>query len=147
MVEAFEDMTSAPGLWSSYDRESHPALDACLRNSNAESPKATGTDQATLIETLVVEREDTKTTGIAEGYLVVSNISKKQNIQSLIKVAIAFGIENIIIVGQPHFDINTCAPVNIPDVAERLTFHRMSDLVECRAFLGSINARCYCIVF
>lgn len=79
MCEAFEDMTSCPGLWSHY--ESHPLYDPPAHQSKG----AAGSDE------LTADAE------VSEGFLVISNISKKQNIKSLIAIAISFGIENVII--------------------------------------------------
>ena len=88
MAEAFEDMTSCPGLWSDY--ASHP----WYKKPNAEE---------TLLPNEEVGRapnaEDQSATGVSTvgGYLVISNISKKENVKKMISVAVAFGIENVVI--------------------------------------------------
>jgi hypothetical protein len=146
MCEAFEDVTSMPGLWSNYDKAAHPNFGLSPDESAADVSQ---NNQA--------------------GYLVIANISKKDNIRRLISLAVAYGIENVVIgmsclakcvklvrnrefllgctpllpVGQPHFDLATHAPPEsqVPDLAARVAFHRMSDLSECKTFLHERNTR------
>mmetsp|Transcript_4897 Transcript_4897/g.6342 ORF Transcript_4897/g.6342 Transcript_4897/m.6342 type:complete len:169 (+) Transcript_4897:79-585(+) len=81
---------------------------------------------------------------ILPSYLVIANISKKQNIRTLITVAVAFGIDNILIVGQPNFEVNTHVAVSkLSYVEERIQFHRVCDLKACRQFLTDRNIRLY----
>jgi len=80
-----------------------------------------------------------------EGYLVISNISKKQNVKTLITVAVAFGVEHVVIVGQPHFDLATHAPREsvVPRLSEHVKIHRVEDLRACKTFLSERRARLY----
>ncbi len=118
MVEAFEDMTSCPGLWSSYDVSLHPALATVSRASEDVGESA-------------------------DGYLIISNISKNQNIRSLLSVAVAYGIEHAAIVGQPGFDMQVHAPPGsvVSNFDTRLQIHRFPDLDACRTFLKSRGVR------
>lgn len=50
-------------------------------------------------------------TGAPEPYLIISNISKKNNIKCLMKNAVAFGVKTIYVAGQKKFHFNGAAPV------------------------------------
>jgi rRNA methylases len=50
-------------------------------------------------------------TGAPEPYLIISNISKKPNIKSLMKNAVAFGVKTIYVAGQKKFHFNGRASV------------------------------------
>ena len=78
MCEAFEDVTSMPGLWSNYEKEAHPNFGLASGGGAAVTPLTTvPQDQA--------------------GYLVIANISKKDNIKRLISLAVAYGVEHVLI--------------------------------------------------
>jgi hypothetical protein len=102
-------------------------------------------------------------------YLVITNISKKQNISTLISIAVGFGIENILIgnrthficshyflpcfilsqshfhsitVGQPSFEVEThVIGSKIEEVKQRVTFIRFDNLKKCREYLTEHQIR------
>ena len=90
-----------------------------------------------------VASEALPTPAVPEGYLVVSNIGKKDNIKRLLALAVTYGIEHVLIVGQPHFDLSTHAPAPqvVPDFELRVTIHRFTDLAACRVFLTERRVR------
>ena len=78
----------------------------------------------------------------AEGFLVISNISKKANVKTLVALAVTYGIEHVLIVGQPKFSFSTHAPP-IEDLRRRVSFHTFPSLPECCMFLKERGARLY----
>lgn len=77
-----------------------------------------------------------------EGFLVISNISKKANVKTLVALAVTYGIEHVLIVGQPKFSFSTHTPP-IEDLQRRVAFHTFSSLSECCTFLKDQGARLY----
>jgi len=82
--------------------------------------------------------------GPSDGYLVVCNIGKKENIKKLLALAVAYGLEHVLIVGQPHFELATHAPPPsvVPGLAERISIRRHPDLASCKAFLMERGITC-----
>jgi len=54
-----------------------------------------------------------------ELYLVISNISKRANVRSLLLNAAAFGCDGVYVVGQKSFDVESDVPGKIADLVER----------------------------
>ena len=77
-----------------------------------------------------------------ESFLVISNISKRANVKSLVTMAVMFGISNIIIVGQPHFSFDTHTPP-IDGLGDKVSFHHLANLTDCREFLQRCGVTLY----
>ena len=77
-----------------------------------------------------------------DGYLVIANIGKKDNVKKLIGLGVAYGIDCVLVVGQPHFDLSTHTPV-LPGIQSRIEIIRLTDLVSCQTFLKERGVRLY----
>ena len=49
------------------------------------------------------EEKGNESTAAPQCYLIIANVSKKKNIGNIVRSAAAFGVEEIIVVGQPKF--------------------------------------------
>jgi tRNA G18 (ribose-2'-O)-methylase SpoU len=76
---------------------------------------------------------------------VLSNIGKKDNFKKLLALAVAYGLDHVLIVGQPGFDLATHAPPAsvVPSLADRISLRRFPDLAACKAFLAERGATLY----
>jgi tRNA G18 (ribose-2'-O)-methylase SpoU len=77
-------------------------------------------------------------------YLIITNISKRQNIRKLLQIAVAYGVQTIFVVGQKQFEFELVDGSDIPamlhDVIRRgqLKIVKFDKLQECIAYIKSI---------
>lgn len=72
-------------------------------------------------------------------YLVISNVSKPNNIDRLLKVAAAFDIQHILVVGQKTYNFDTLA--RTPVLQDRLHVRRFAKWLELVVFLKQSSIR------
>lgn len=65
-----------------------------------------------------------------EGYLIVTNISKKQNVGTIVRSASAFGFKEVIVVGSPKINL-----FGSHGSDKHIPFRHFGSLSEARAFL------------
>jgi tRNA G18 (ribose-2'-O)-methylase SpoU len=80
-------------------------------------------------------------------FLIIANISKKENIKKILVSANAFGVAEVFIVGQPTLELDTiCAqgfakhqPLGVKGAVPAITFRRFDSLPECRNYCQQIG--------
>ncbi len=89
------------------------------------------------------------TTDSPTPYLILTNISKKQNVKNLLQIALAYGVRTIFVVGQKRgfvFDNDvednaTDLPPRVRDALRngRMSIERYDDLEECAARVRGVG--------
>ena len=77
--------------------------------------------------------------------LIISNISKRNNIKTLLIGAAAFGVEEVLVVGQPKLDLAALAALAFgADDPPPLAMRRFDTLAACRAYVVDVCGGSIC---